>query len=171
MPNDSERSAGTRSRRIDLMFLALVVILIVGAVLFRGAPRTERGPPTPAGPSPAAPGRAGAAPFAVPGARDAVKRDLRNLATAQEMFFSDSARYAKDVSELQLMRGLALTSGAHVRITWGSPAGWAAVADGWQLGGSTCVVRIGAVPDSVRPRTKLQNREGLEAEPRCDGDP
>ena len=166
-------SAAKRSVWIDVAFLVVVLGVIFAAVLLRGASRTDRGAPAQAGPGWAAAPEAkrNPWPFAIPGVRDAVKRDLRSLVTAQEMFFADSIHYATDVASLETWARLSLTSGAKVRIVWASQAGWAAVADGGRLGSASCVVRIGAVPDSLRPRTRVQQREGQEGQPRCDGDP
>jgi hypothetical protein len=162
-----------RSVWIDVAFLIVVLGVIIAAAFFRSANRTDRGAPAEAGPAwtagPAA--KRNPWPFAIPGVRDAVKRDLRSLVTAQEMFFADSIHYATDVASLETWARLSLTSGAKIQIVWASQAGWAAVADGGRLGNASCVVRIGPVPDSLRPRTKLQQREGQEGEPRCDGDP
>jgi hypothetical protein len=162
-----------RSVWIDVAFLIVVLGVIIAAAFFRTASRTNRGAPVEAGPAWTAGTEAkrNPWPFAIPGVRDAVKRDLRNLVTAQEMFFADSIHYSTDISSLETWARLSLTSGAKVRIVWATQAGWAAVADGGRLGSASCVVRIGAVPDSLRPRTRVQQREGQEGEPRCDGDP
>jgi hypothetical protein len=162
-----------RSVWIDAAFLAVVVGVIIAAAFFRSASRTDRGAPAEAGPGwttgPEA--RRSPLPFAIPGARDGVKADLRNLVIAEEVFFSDSVHYTADLSSLETSGRLSLTSGARIRIVWATQAGWAAVAEGGPLGGASCVVRIGPVPDSLRPRTRLQQREGQEGAPQCDGDP
>ena len=162
-----------RSVWVDVAFLVVVLGVIIAAALFRGASRTNRGAPAEAGPAwttgPDA--RRSPLPFAIPGVRDAVKGDLRNLVTAEEVFFSDSVRYTADLSSLEILGRLSLTSGARIRVVWATQAGWAAVAEGGRLGSASCVVRIGPVPDSLRPRTRLQQREGEEGAPRCDGDP
>ena len=162
-----------RSVWIDVAFLVVVLGVIIAAAFFRGASKTDRGAPAEAGPAWTAGPEAkrNPLPFAIPGVRDAVKRDLRNMVSAQEMFFADSIHYATDISSLETWARLSLTSGAKIRIVWATEAGWAAVADGGRLGSASCVVRIGAVPDSLRPRTRVQQREGQEGEPRCDGDP
>jgi hypothetical protein len=155
------------------MFLVVVVGVIAAAAFFRSASRTDRGAPVEAGPAwtTGPEGKKSPLPFAVPGVRDAVKADLRNLVVTQEAFFSDSTRYSADVSTLETFSRLRLTSGARMRIVWATEAGWAAIAEGGPLGAASCVVRIGPVPDSLRPRTRLQQREGEEGAPRCDGDP
>ena len=162
-----------RSAWIDVAFLAVVIGVIVAAGFFRSASRTDRGAPAEAGPAWTTGPEASRSPlpFAVPGVRADVKTDLRNLVTAEEMFFSDSVHYTADLSSLEISGRLSLTSGARIRIVWATQAGWAAVAEGGRLGGASCVVRIGPVPDSLRPRTRLQQREGDEGAPRCDGDP
>jgi hypothetical protein len=172
-PETPDGSRRQRSVRTDAAFLALVVGVIIAAAFFRSASRTDRGAPAEAGPAwttgPEA--KRSPLPFAIPGVRRDVKSDLRNLATVQEAFFADSIHYSADVSTLEISNGLSLTSGARIRIVWATETGWAAVAEGGRLGNATCVVRIGPVPDSLRPRTRLQQREGQEGEPRCDGDP
>lgn len=172
LPNAPRTVVEARSRRKDVALFAVVVVVIVMAMLFRSWHTTERGPRAPSGArGSGGPRPSGSSFFAVPGANNGVKTDLRNIAVLQEVFFADSIHYASDLAQLTLTRPLRLTSGANIRILWGSAAGWAAVAEGGPLVGGSCVVRIGAVPDSLRPRTKLQHREGAEAEPRCDGDP
>jgi hypothetical protein len=155
------------------MFLAVVVGVIIAAAFFRSASRADRGAPAEAGPAWTAGPQASRnpLPFAIPGVRDAVKADLRNLVVAEEVFFSDSVRYTADLSSLEILGRLSLTSGAKIRIVWATQAGWAAVAEGGRLGSASCVIRIGAVPDSLRPHTRVQQREGEEGAPRCDGDP
>src|ERR1700694_5008314 len=145
-----------RSAWTDVAFLIVVIGVIVAAVLFRGSHDTERGTPPATGAAAATvpEGRAGAIPFAFPGARDAVKRDLRNLVTAPEGFFADSSHYAQAISRLTADRNLNLTSGATIRIVWAAEAGWAATAQAVQLGGGSCVIRIGPVPESLRALTR-----------------
>jgi hypothetical protein len=156
-----------------VVLLVVVIGVIVAAILFRRTHRTDRAAPakTDAAAATVPQGRSGATPFAIPGARDDVKRDLRNLVTAQEWVFADSMHYVDDVSLLTRERGLILTSGATIRIVWADGVSWAATAESARLGGGSCVIRLGTVPDSLRPRTKIQHREGEEAIPRCDGDP
>lgn len=160
--------ARSRSAWTDVALVAVVIGIIVAATVLRGGRRTGEGASVENGPASATrpEGRAGA----TPGGRDEVKRDLHNLATAEEAVFADSIRYVDDLSLLTRERGLILTSGATIRIVYAGGSGWAATAEGARLGGGSCVVRIGAVPGSVRPRTRMERREGEEAEVRCDGD-
>jgi len=162
-----------RSSLTDVVFLVVVIGVIIAAILFRGTHRTDRARPAKTGAAAATvpESRPGGIPFAIPGARDDVKRDLRNLVTAQEWVFADSIHYVDDVFLLTRERGLILTSGATIRIVWADAMSWAATAESVRLGGGSCVIRLGPVPDSLRPRTKVQHREGEEAIPRCDGDP
>jgi hypothetical protein len=172
-PTPSSDGLLKRSSLTDVVFLVVVIGVIIAAILFRRTHRTERTAPakTDAAAATVPQGRSGAIPFAIPGARDDVKRDLRNLVTAQEWVFADSIHYVDDISLLTRERGLILTSGATIRIVWADAMGWAATAESVRLGGGSCVIRLGPVPDSLRPRTKVQHREGEEAMPRCDGDP
>jgi hypothetical protein len=172
-PPQSSDGLLQRSSLTDVVFLVVVIGVIIAAILFRRTHRTERATParTDAAAATVPQGRSGAIPFAVPVARDDVKRDLRNLVTAQEWVFADSIHYVDDISLLTRERGLILTSGATIRIVWADAMGWAATAESVRLGGGSCVIRLGPVPDSLRPRTKVQHREGEEAMPRCDGDP
>jgi hypothetical protein len=170
LPNGADNASGARSTRIDLVFLAVVAAVIAAAVLFRGSVLKERPASTTNSRAAAALVQPELPVLSAPGARDDVKHDLRNIVTLQEVFFVDSNRYADDVSVLAASRGLSVTSGARFRITT-SPSGWAAVAEGGRLGNATCVVWVGGVPDSIRPRTRIQHRVGLEAQQVCDGDP
>jgi hypothetical protein len=172
-PTQSPDGLLQRSSLTDVVFLVVVIGVIIAAILFRRTHSTERAAPakTNAAAATVPQGRSGAIPFAIPGARDDVKRDLRNLVTAQEWVFADSIHYVDDVFLLTRERGLILTSGATIRIVWAGEAGWAATAESVRLGGGSCVIRLGTVPDSLRPRTKIQHREGEDAMPRCDGDP
>ena len=172
-PTQSSDGLLQRSSSTDVILLVVVVGVIIAAVLFRRTHSTERSAPanTDAAAAAVPQGRPGAIPFAIPGARDDVKRDLRNLVTAQEWVFADSIHYVDDIAVLTRERGLILTSGATIRIVWADAMGWAATAESVRLGGGSCVIRLGPVPDSLRPRTKVQHREGEEAVPRCDGDP
>ena len=162
-----------RSVWIDVAFLVVVLGVIIAAAFFRSASRTNRGAPAEAGPAWTTGPEARRAPlaYAVPGVRADVKQDLRDLATAQEVFFSDSLHYSADVPLLEARLRLNLRSGSLIRIVWASETGWAAIAEGGRLGNASCVTWVGPVPDSLRPRTRLQHRESQEAVPRCDGDP
>jgi len=127
-PTQSSDGLLQRSSLTDVIFLVVVIGVIVAAILFRGTHRTERATPAKTGAAAATvpEGRPGGIPFAIPGARDDVKRDLRNLVTAQEWVFADSIHYVDDVSLLTRERGLILTSGATIRIVWADAMSWAA---------------------------------------------
>jgi hypothetical protein len=172
-PTQSSDGLLQRSSLTDVVFLVVVISVIIAAILFRRTHRTEHAAPakTDAAAATVPEGRRGGIPFAIPGARDDVKRDLRNLVTVQEAVFADSIRYVDDISLLTRERGLILASGATIRIVWADGVGWAATAESARLGSGSCVIRLGTVPDSLRPRTKIQHREGEDAIPRCDGDP
>lgn len=170
MPNAGKRDADAPVNRTDIVLLAVVAVVIVGALLLRQSDGTERAKTGVLRQAPQATESSPAAPFFVPpGAKDEVKRDLRQLVSLQEMFFVDSAHYANDVSLLG--EGRPWRPASRIRIVWADRRGWAATATGNWLGAATCVIRLGIVPDSVRPRTHLQQREGPEALPLCDGDP
>lgn len=170
MPNASRRD-DPPINRADIALLGIVAIVIVGALFFRQSDGTERAV---AAPSTVAPktGRQPRGPrFFIPqGAKEDVKRDLRQVVTLEEMFFVDSEHYAKDVSQLNGGRTWNPTSKTKITILWADRRGWAATATSDWLGGATCVVWIGTVPDSVRPRTHRQQREVRGGEPACDGD-
>jgi hypothetical protein len=166
-----ERGAGPPANRTDIVLLAVVAIVIVGALLFRQSDGTERAARTPVRQAPRVAQQPGVARFFIPQkAKEDVKRDLRELLPLQEMFFADSAHYAKDVSQINGGRPWNPTSKTKITIVWADARGWAATATSDWLGGATCVIRLGAVPESVRPRTHFQQREGHDAEPACDGD-
>ena len=55
----------------------------------------------------------------------AMKADLRNLATAEESYFSDNASYTMSLSALS---GYRSSQGVVVRIDFSSPGGWSASA-------------------------------------------
>jgi hypothetical protein len=169
--NSSRTRIGPLSKSAwnDVALLAIVVGVIIAALLFRGARKTERGaPPTRPPPAGSQQAQGGTFALALPGARDDAKKALRNVVISQEMFYAESARYADDLSKL---RGLSVSSGTTIRIVSATSAGWAATAESPMLVGGSCVIRIGAVPDSLQPKTKIQHRDGREGEPRCDGDP
>ena len=171
VPNAGSQRSDPPINRTDIALLAVVGIVIVGALLFRGSDGTERAAPAPPTVAPKTGRQPGVARFFIPqGAKDDVKRDLRQVVALQEMFYADSVHYAKDVSQLNNGQLWNPTSKTRITIVWADGRGWAATATSDWLGGATCVVRVGAVPDSVRPRTHFSQRDGHEAEPACDGD-
>jgi hypothetical protein len=112
-----------------------------------------------------------APPTAADTAEARARSDLRNLVTAQEAFYSDSARYAGSLAQI---RGFRASTGNSIRITFASDQGWAGVLTSTTLVGS-CTVFVGTVvipTDSARvlgtERDKLIGREGT---PTCDRQP
>lgn len=168
---DVHNRADPPVNRADIVLLAIVGAVIVGALFFRQSDGTERTAAVPAAVAPKTRRQPSAPRYFIPqAAKEDVKRDLRQVVSLQEMFFVDSTHYAKDMSQLNGGRPLSPTSKTRITIIWADARGWAATATSDWLGGANCVVWMGTVPDSVRPRTHLQQREFRGREPACDGD-
>lgn len=177
---------GTPARHIDLALIAVACLILVGAHVF-GAGWTrspspvlvERdaaarsGPPNTrsAGQRPEIPDAVSKAQSLLPGMRDAesVKGDLRNVVIVQEAYFSQHSTYATSLEQL-LDAGLALRSGATVRILHASQNGWAAeaVRDGSDT--DSCIVHIGQQAGDASPATRRDGRTADQGIPACDGD-
>jgi hypothetical protein len=89
----------------------------------------------------------------------AMKSDLRNVVTAQEMYFADSARYTDDLSVLRFTP----STGVTVRIFAASDSSWFAQSGHRNLHG-TCAIYVGAVVP--RPLAEVRS-PGAEGEPYC----
>jgi type IV pilus assembly protein PilA len=86
----------------------------------------------------------------------AMKSDLRNLVTAEEAFFSDSAKYTATVSQLKFQNSTGVSAPAIV-----VGAGyWVATVDHLQLPGQSCGIGI----NTTNPLAGVVAAEG---EPAC----
>lgn len=109
------------------------------------------------------------APSAVDSARafnTRMKSDLRNLVTAQEARYAQSASYARTVADLA--PGYRASLGVTVEIVYGGPNGYGAVARTAGREGS-CAIGIG-IGTAQTPRTDIEKKAAPEGEPICDGD-
>lgn len=70
-----------------------------------------------------------------------MKSDLRNVAVAQEAYYSDNQTYASDVGQLAFRNSTNIT----VTVS-GTQVGWAASASHPAANGRTCALFYGAVP-------------------------
>src|SRR2546430_17557761 len=78
-----------------------------------------------------------------------MKSDLRNLATAEEAFFYDSAKYTTDFT---LMNNFRLSSGVNVGSVMATATGWSASLTNTYAPGRTCALFSSSVPP-VAPAT------------------
>ena len=70
-----------------------------------------------------------------------MKSDLRNVAAAQEAYFSDNQTYASDINQL------AFGASTDVTVTVsGTPVGWAGSASHPAADGRTCALFYGTIP-------------------------
>jgi hypothetical protein len=99
----------------------------------------------------------------------AMKSDLKNLASAQEIHLADHGRYSSTVESIELVP----SDGVTVTIEWAGDRGWAARAVHSSLygpyAGADCVAAVGS--GGVIPATTLKGREPTDAAPiACDLD-
>src|SRR5438105_12017969 len=78
-----------------------------------------------------------------------MKSDLRNLATAEEAFFYDSAKYTTDFT---LMNNFRLSSGVNLASATATTTGWSASLTSSYAPGRLCALFSGSVPP-VAPAT------------------
>lgn len=97
----------------------------------------------------------------------AARSDLRNLITAQEVYFADHGRYAPHLDSLKAF--YLPSRGSSMRLTVARNAGFAAMVTRERLSGS-CIIWVG-LPESDRPRTSRDGLVSREAEPVCDPQP
>lgn len=90
------------------------------------------------------------------------RADLRNLVTAQEAYFADNAKYARDLSLLRWP-----SAGSTITLVVAEDRGWAATATRPDMQGS-CVMWVNVAEDK-RPRTSPSGRTAREGEAVCDG--
>jgi prepilin-type N-terminal cleavage/methylation domain-containing protein len=79
----------------------------------------------------------------------AMKSDLRNLATAEEAFFYDSAHYT---TNFMLMNNLRPSAGVTVVVNQATPSGWSATATSAYAPARTCALFSGSA-NPVPPAT------------------
>jgi hypothetical protein len=94
-----------------------------------------------------------------------LKSALRTVATAQERYFVEHARYAESASQL----ALSPEQGVRITVLGAGPEGWRAKATYDGQSGRSCVVFVGSLGDADAPRTD-GDREmaGEEGVPLCD---
>lgn len=68
--------------------------------------------------------------------RAAMKKDLRNVATYQELYFADQNLYASSLADLNAQSEVSTSDGVTVTIREGTVEGWSATADHPRLAGS-----------------------------------
>lgn len=87
----------------------------------------------------------------------AMKSDLRNLATAEEAFFYDSAYYTTNLAR---MNNYAPSAGVNLVVNEATPAGWSATATSSYAPGRICSLFSGAAtpvpPATVEGRITCQ---------------
>jgi prepilin-type N-terminal cleavage/methylation domain-containing protein len=71
--------------------------------------------------------------------RSTMQADLRNLATQQELYYSDNYTYSNDLAALGFVESRAIT----VNVTNASATGWAATSEHDALAGETCTTEHG----------------------------
>jgi len=75
----------------------------------------------------------------------AMKSDLRNLVSAQESFFSDSARYTTSLTNLGFKQSTGVTAPTIVTF----PGAWVATNQHTQLSGSQCGIGVNTTNPTV----------------------
>ena len=89
----------------------------------------------------------------------AMKSDLRNLATAEEGYFSDNTAYFNGTwTSSTTTNGYTPSAGVTITVTDAAP-GWSATANHSQATGKTCAIFYGT-STAVSPAT-------IEGEPKC----
>jgi prepilin-type N-terminal cleavage/methylation domain-containing protein len=79
----------------------------------------------------------------------AMKSDLRNLATAEEAFFYDSAKYT---TSFALMSNFAASAGVNLKVTEATGSGWSATTTSLYAPGRQCALFSGGAAP-VAPAT------------------
>lgn len=99
---------------------------------------------------------------AITSAREALmKSELRNLVTAQEAFFADNNRYAKDMAEMKEY-GWAPGDDITIEMTRADDNSWSATATHSEEAGGSCMIYVGQRPPSFPEDLE-------EGSPRCTG--
>lgn len=96
--------------------------------------------------------------------------DLRSLVTAQELYFSDHARYGRALSSTDRAAVFIQPSpGVTITLTYVTMSSWAGRANHDWLPGLSCVIIVGDVAPSRIPMTTGQGRAPRdEGKPVCD---
>ncbi len=76
-----------------------------------------------------------------------MKSDLRNLATAQEGYFSDNLAYTQTLADMQFVP----STGVSITVDAASGSGWRATATHSGVSGQDCQIRIGSEVQSGQP--------------------
>jgi type IV pilus assembly protein PilA len=90
-----------------------------------------------------------------------MQSDLRNLATAEEMYFAEHGRYAANVTDLANFR---ISSGVRIDISNAGLQGWYAVAS-HSASSSTCAIYVGSAAPTGATSGGVNAGEGI---PVCD---
>jgi hypothetical protein len=93
----------------------------------------------------------------------AMKADLRQLVSANEVYHAKNGRYSNTVGTLVCYRA---TAGVTVTILSATAAGWAAQATAASMPGKSCVISVGSV--ATPPTTQGEKRSAAEAVAVCD---
>jgi hypothetical protein len=104
---------------------------------------------------------AGSAPSA-PVDLSRVRGDLKSLLTAQEVYYSDNARYSSDLAPLKLT----ISDSVTLKISNFSPNAYSAVGTLAGVDGASCVMMIGRV--ATAPKTAKGKVATTEGEILCD---
>jgi hypothetical protein len=94
-----------------------------------------------------------------------VRRELRRLATVEEIFFAENGTYSEDLPSI----GFKLDSTVKIRFLWLSRDGWAASGTHPSLERKDCVIFVGRAQSP--PTTLKYMRQGREGLPVCDDSP
>ncbi|MEO5567101.1 MAG: hypothetical protein ABIR92_01325 [Gemmatimonadaceae bacterium] len=93
-----------------------------------------------------------------------VRKDLRNLVVAQEVYFTDHNRYSPDLGVLSLQPSDSVT----IKFVEVSANSWAASGSIKGKASASCVVMVGRV--AALPKTAQGNAARAEGGVLCDGD-
>lgn len=77
----------------------------------------------------------------------AMKSDLRNLATAQEGYFSDNLQYTQNLNDMNFVP----STGVNISVDAASGSGWRATATHNSVAGQSCEIRIGSEVQAGQP--------------------
>ena len=165
----SERPTASRgrSRRPRARGLRAWTFLVgAGSFVFAMPAGAQAGSATPGGTSAAASSKTQAPAEASPtpsGAIAAMKSDLLQLVSANEVYLAKHKWYSED---LRALTGFRPSPGVTIAILSADADGWSATATSTMLPGKSCVIFVG--PVKVTPTTQADGRSGSEAVPVCD---
>lgn len=95
------------------------------------------------------------------------RSDLRNLVVAQELYFSEHARYAIHLDSL--LPRYVPSRGSAMKLTEARRDGWAATLTRERLTGN-CIIWV-HLPEADRPKTARDGHAAEEGVPMCDPQP